>query len=56
VTFHQQTEPLISYYRQAGLLHEINGEDDVDQITAKMIAAIRSISPAIEIAEFTSSR
>jgi adenylate kinase len=56
VTFHHQTEPLISYYRQAGLLHEINGEDDVDQITAKMIAAIRSISPAIEIAEFTSSR
>lgn len=33
-TFHAQTEPLIEYYRRAGLLGEINGEGGVKAVTA----------------------
>ncbi len=56
VTFHHQTEPLIAYYRDAGLLHEVDGEDDVDAITGRLFASVRSIAPTLEIAEFTSTR
>lgn len=42
-TFHGQTAPLIGYYRQAGLLFEIEGEGDVADITARTMAAIQPI-------------
>ena len=45
-TFHRQTEPLIAYYRRAGLLHEIEGEGSVANITARCLAAIRTPTPA----------
>lgn len=35
-----QTSPLIEYYRQAGLLLEINGDQAVDQVTADLETAI----------------
>jgi len=35
-----QTSPLIEYYRQAGLLIEINGDQPVDQVTADLEMAI----------------
>lgn len=41
VTFHRQTEPLIAYYRGAGLLGGINGEAGVDQVTRDSLAEIR---------------
>ena len=41
VTFHGQTEPLIAYYRQAGLLHEIDGEGALAEINARSLAALR---------------
>jgi len=44
-TFHAQTEPLIAYYRQAGLLHEINGEGPLAEVSARSLAALRSILP-----------
>jgi len=44
VTFHGQTEPLIAYYRQAGLLHEIDGEGALAEVNARSLAAIRSSS------------
>jgi adenylate kinase family enzyme len=31
-TFHKQTEPLIEYYKHAGLLMEVNGERDFPEI------------------------
>jgi len=45
VTFHGQTEPLIAYYRQADLLHEIDGEGPLVDVTARSLAAIRSRLP-----------
>lgn len=38
-TFHQQTAPLVDYYRQAGLLIEIDGEGEVAEVTKKILAA-----------------
>jgi len=41
VTFHGQTEPLIEYYRGAGLLHEVDGEGDVAAVSARSLAVVR---------------
>jgi adenylate kinase len=41
VTFHGQTESLIAYYREAGLLHEINGEGPLPEISARSLAVLR---------------
>ena len=48
VTFHGQTEPLIASYRQAGLLHEIDGEGPLAEVGARSLAAIRKFTPAPE--------
>ncbi|HEX9922115.1 MAG TPA: adenylate kinase [Anaerolineae bacterium] len=40
-TFHRQTAPLINYYREAGLLIEIDGEGDVSQVSQRMSEALR---------------
>ena len=36
----EQTEPLISYYRQHGVLIEIDGSQAIDQVTASLMEAI----------------
>jgi adenylate kinase len=36
----EQTSPLIDYYRQRGVLVEINGDRPIDDVTADLIAAI----------------
>jgi len=41
VTFHGQTEPLIAYYRQAGLLLEIDGEGPLAEVSARSLTALR---------------
>ena len=43
-TFHAQTEPLIEYYRGAGLLHEINGEGDIAVVSARSLAAVKTFT------------
>ncbi len=35
--FHAQTKPLIDYYRQAGLLHEIQGEQPIEQVQGDIV-------------------
>jgi adenylate kinase len=45
-TFHGQTEPLIEYYTNAGLLREIPGEGDVAQVVERTLAAARGLRPA----------
>ncbi|MEX2044041.1 MAG: adenylate kinase [Opitutus sp.] len=45
VTFHNQTEPLIEFYRSGGLLLKVNGEDAPKEVTAASVAAVRSILP-----------
>jgi adenylate kinase len=42
-TFYGQTAPLIDYYKEAGLLIEIDGEADVDTITERMLRPIRQL-------------
>jgi len=43
-TFHQQTAPLIDYYREAGLLVEVEGEGDVAAVTARTLAAAKRLA------------
>ena len=43
-TFYNQTAPLIDYYRQAGLLIEIEGEGEVSEVVARTVAAARNLT------------
>lgn len=45
-TYHRQTAPLIDYYRQAGLLVEVNGEGDLAEVTERVLAAARGLQRA----------
>lgn len=38
-TFHRQTKPLIDYYKKAGLLVEVPGDADVEQVGQRTIVA-----------------
>jgi adenylate kinase len=38
--YREKTEPLIGYYRERGLLHEIDGHRSVDEVTASVFAAL----------------
>ncbi len=42
-TFHAQTEPVIRFYREAGLLHEVNAAGDLSEVTKRVLAAARSV-------------
>jgi adenylate kinase len=42
--YHRQTEPLMDYYRRAGVLTDIDGEGDLRAIRAAMLAAARLFS------------
>jgi adenylate kinase len=42
-TYHRQTAPVIDYYRQAGLLVEIDAEGELEMITIRIQAAARAI-------------
>jgi adenylate kinase len=44
VVYHEQTTPLIEFYKAADLLHEVDGNVDIDQVTESMLAIIRSLS------------
>lgn len=35
--FHEKTEPVIDYYRQKGILHEIDGEKPIDEINREIM-------------------
>jgi adenylate kinase len=38
--YHEQTSPLIEYYKKQGRLHEIDGEQDVQDVTNAMMQAL----------------
>lgn len=42
-TFHRQTAPLINYYRDRGLLIEIDGEGDVPEVTQRVLDAVQNL-------------
>ncbi len=41
--YHKQTAPLIKYYEDADLLHKVDGNIDIDQVTDLLITVIRSL-------------
>jgi adenylate kinase len=43
-TFHRQTEPLINYYQEAGLLLDVDGEGEVAAITERVMTAAESLA------------
>ena len=43
--YHVQTAPLIKYYQAADLLHEVNGNVDIDLVTDNLIKVIRNLRP-----------
>jgi len=38
--YEHSTEPLLDYYRERGILLEVDGGGDVDEVTARVVAAI----------------
>jgi adenylate kinase len=38
-----QTSPLIEYYRQEGLLCEIDGTKPIEQVTGELLADIKKV-------------
>jgi adenylate kinase len=38
--YYTQTKPLINYYRAAGLLHEVDGEREIDKVQADVVKAV----------------
>lgn len=50
-TYHVQTEPLIAFYCEAGLLHQIDGEDEMDNISTRILNSIEAFAPKAEVAE-----
>ena len=38
--YREQTEPVIGYYRERGLLREIDGDRGIDEVTAEALAAV----------------
>ncbi|MCC7374216.1 MAG: adenylate kinase [Verrucomicrobiales bacterium] len=48
--YHRQTMPLISYYRDAGVLTEVRGEGDMGAIRAAMLAAAKLFAEEPETA------
>lgn len=43
--YRQQTAPLIEYYREKGLLLEVDGSGDIDAVQKAMVEAARSLDP-----------
>ncbi len=39
-TYFEETEPLVDYYRRAGILREVDGEGTVDEVRASIRAAL----------------
>jgi len=42
--YHQQTAPLIDYYRQVGLLVEVDGAGDIDTVSAALLEAAKRMT------------
>jgi adenylate kinase len=38
--YQEQTTPLVDYYREAGLLHQIDGSGDIDTVNARLLEVI----------------
>jgi adenylate kinase len=43
--YHEQTAPLIKFYQATNILHEVDGNMDIDNVTDSMLTIIRSLRP-----------
>jgi len=41
VVFYNQTRPIIEYYRERGLLQEVNGNQPVEKVTQDLLDCLR---------------
>ena len=41
--YHSQTKPLIDYYRNVGLLREVDGEQSIDNVQADRVRAVKEL-------------
>jgi adenylate kinase len=41
--YFKQTAPLIDYYRDAGLLHEVSGEGNIEVVNQALLEVIESL-------------
>lgn len=39
--FHEKTEPVIDFYRKKGVLHEIDGEQPIEEIHAEILSKLQ---------------
>ena len=46
--YHEQTAPLIDYYRQAGVLVEVDGAGDIETISTALLEAARNLVNSLE--------
>lgn len=46
----RETEPLIAYYRERGLLAEVDGNRPIETVTDAMIVAIAGVAPGVGVA------
>lgn len=42
----EQTEPLVEVYRDRGILREVSGTGEVDEVTARILASLADVSPS----------
>lgn len=47
--YHQNTEPLIDYYRQKGILIEINGEQPIEKVQRDILKKIFNFQSSIKV-------
>jgi adenylate kinase len=43
--FHKQTTPLIDFYREAGILIEVDGAGDIQQVSEALVKAVHELKP-----------
>jgi adenylate kinase len=43
-TYHQQTKPLVDYYKRQGIVHDFNANDEADVVASSMFVALDSLS------------
>ena len=42
-TYHQQTKPLVDYYKRQGIVHDFNANDEADVVASSMFVALDSL-------------
>ncbi|KPK75295.1 MAG: adenylate kinase [Phycisphaerae bacterium SM23_30] len=43
-TYHQQTAPLIAYYKQKNILHQLDGNTEIEKVTAQMCRLVDQLA------------